>query len=172
MSEAEVESTTQQEQSVNGEAPAASPSSVSSRPDSDGKRADSPSAEGSPTASNPDEPPKKQKLREIVQMSGGAVKCVECETRSYPAETIYFDKLPYHRDCFKCTNCKEKIPNLSSAQGFEQDLYCNRCYNNLGLRQKQLSQAKWVPKVCTLIDDHHSLLSSQNPLFSPYFCHH
>lgn len=119
--------------------------------DADVKASESPSPDGASGegSASPDAggEPKKKKLREIVEMSGGAVKCVECETRSYPAETIYFDKLPYHRECFKCTNCKEKIPTLTSANQYDQDLYCTRCYNNLGLRQKQLAQStKWVPK--------------------------
>lgn len=103
----------------------------------------SPSPDPSPKA---DAEPAKQRITTVIDMGGGAVKCVNCEKRSYPAETIFFEKLPYHFDCFRCKKCNEKMPNTVNSAKFEHDIYCRRCFNNLGLLHQQ-TQSKWGAKI-------------------------
>ena len=114
-----------------------SPSPSPSVPEGGEQKVDPVAAEAAPA--------KKEKLRSVVEMGGGAYKCVICEKRSYPAETYWFEKLPYHKECFQCTNCKEKIQSLTNAAQHEQELYCTRCFATLGLNRLQ-AQVKWVPK--------------------------
>jgi len=95
---------------------------------------------------NPGRPTYKARLHEVVDMGGGAVKCVLCEKRSYAAETIMFEKLPYHRDCFFCVICMEKLPNTVRANRFEDEIYCTTCFNRNGLAARQVSSVKWTPK--------------------------
>jgi len=83
--------------------------------------------------------------KQVIQMGGGAVACVICEKRSYPAETTYFDQLPYHAECFKCTKCTQKIQGTVDATQYEHNLYCRRCFTASGFNRLQ-AQVKWTPK--------------------------
>ena len=80
-----------------------------------------------------------------MQLGGGAVGCVICEKRSYPAETVYFDQVPYHVECFKCYKCTQKIQGTVDAAQYEHNLYCRRCFTNSGFNRLQ-AQVKWTPK--------------------------
>lgn len=82
--------------------------------------------------------------KEVVKLGGGAVACVICEKRSYPAETIYFEQIPYHVDCFRCTKCNRKIEGVFNAAMYEYQLYCRRCFQHDGLNRLQ-AQVKWKP---------------------------
>uniref|UniRef100_A0A0A9XKD2 Cysteine and glycine-rich protein 2 n=1 Tax=Lygus hesperus TaxID=30085 RepID=A0A0A9XKD2_LYGHE len=82
--------------------------------------------------------------KEVINLGGGAVACVICEKRSYPAETIYFEKIPYHVDCFRCIKCNRKIEGVFNAAMFEYKLYCRRCFQHDNLNRLQ-AQVKWRP---------------------------
>jgi len=74
---------------------------------------------------------------------GGGTKCTVCNKTAYPAETISFEKKPYHFDCFRCqgdssgVKCNKKIENTSSANAFEGKIYCTQCFQKGGFAQKQ-----------------------------------
>jgi len=98
--------------------------------------------------------PQVEELSEIKQLArqgkskdagGGAVFCVICEKKSYPAETVNFEKLPYHKDCFACKKCNKKIEGGFNAAMFEYNLYCRGCFQSSGFNRLQ-AQVKWTPK--------------------------
>jgi len=83
------------------------------------------------------------------KFGGGGSKCTSCGKTSYTAETIHFEKHPYHRKCFKCLECKKKIENTSKAHYDPADksiIYCGACYNRKGLATKQ-TKVKWEKKI-------------------------
>lgn len=77
-------------------------------------------------------------------LGGGGVPCTICAKTVYPAETISFEKKPYHVDCFTCSEC-EKKKDPASMTAFEDKLYCKHCFGKLGLAQQQRN-VKWTPK--------------------------
>lgn len=70
------------------------------------------------------------------KFGGGGVKCNICTKTVYSAEQVSFDKVPYHSECFKCTTC-EKQMTPSGAAKYEESIYCTKCFNDGGYRQKQ-----------------------------------
>lgn len=75
---------------------------------------------------------------------GGGSKCTVCDKTSYPAETVSFEKKPYHADCFRCCDCDKKMTPAGAAQ-FEDKVYCKMCFQKGGFSQKQRN-VKWTPK--------------------------
>lgn len=78
------------------------------------------------------------------KFGGGGVPCTKCEKNVYPAETISFEKKPYHVDCFRCKECDKKTDPGNTA-AFENEIYCKHCFNKNGYAQKQRN-VKWTPK--------------------------
>jgi len=76
---------------------------------------------------------------------GGGAKCTICTKTVYPAETIQFEKKPYHVDCFKCTDCGKKMEGAAKASQFDDIIYCHNCFAKGGFAQKQ-KNVKWVKK--------------------------
>jgi len=74
------------------------------------------------------------------KFGGGGTSCTECAKTVYPAETVQFEKKPYHPGCFKCKNCSNKLTPSGAAQ-FDDDVYCTKCFKDLGLNRKQTQQA-------------------------------
>jgi len=70
------------------------------------------------------------------KFGGGGSKCTICDKTVYAAETLSFEKKPYHAECFKCSECDKK---MTSSQGnqFEGKLLCTKCFGDGGYRQKQ-----------------------------------
>jgi len=62
----------------------------------------------------------------------------------YAAETVSYEKKPYHAECFKCSNCVKKI-SPSGAAMFEEKLFCSKCFADGGYRQKQVATASKTP---------------------------
>merc|ERR1719375_2474564 len=91
----------------------------------------------------------------MSKFGGGGTKCTSCDKTSYPAETIVFEQLPFHVQCFRCQEegCGKKIPNSAGAQLFktendgeeEKKVFCKSCFSKGGYAQKQKS-VKWVKK--------------------------
>jgi len=77
------------------------------------------------------------------KFGGGGQKCTVCEKTVYAAETIAYEKKPYHSECFKCSNCSKKM-TPSGAAVFEDKLYCSKCFETGGFRQKQAATAQKV----------------------------
>lgn len=78
------------------------------------------------------------------KFGGGGIKCTVCDKTSYPAETIMFEKKPYHGDCFRCSIDNKKL-NPGSAQVYEDVIYCTHCFQKEGLSQKQRN-VQWEKK--------------------------
>jgi cysteine/glycine-rich protein len=74
------------------------------------------------------------------KFGGGGAKCTVCEKTVYAAETVAYEKKPYHGDCFKCTTCSKKM-TPSGAALFEEKLYCTKCFDAGGFRTKQAATA-------------------------------
>jgi cysteine/glycine-rich protein len=79
----------------------------------------------------------------MSKFGGGGTKCTICDKTSYPAETVTFEKKPYHFDCFRCSECNKKFNNASEANMFEDVLYCKQHFASGGFAQKQ-RQVKWT----------------------------
>lgn len=75
------------------------------------------------------------------------VPCVICTKTTYPAETISFEKMAYHVECFRCqgTCGNQKIESSAKAEKFDSKIYCKSCFGKGGFAQKQRN-TKWVPK--------------------------
>lgn len=84
----------------------------------------------------------------MSKFGGGGMKCTICDKTSYPAETIMFEKNPYHVDCFKCKTCDKKMEGAAKASAHEGDLYCTHCFQKGGFAQKQ-KKVVWTKKEST-----------------------
>jgi len=78
------------------------------------------------------------------KFGGGGLKCTVCEKTVYAAETVSYEKKPYHAECFKCSTCTKKI-SPSGAAMFEEKLFCSKCFADGGYRQKQVATAAKSP---------------------------
>jgi len=81
----------------------------------------------------------------MAALGGGGSPCAVCEKTVYPAETIQFEKLPYHAECLRCTTCDKKLENASKCSKFEDSIYCKPCFAKGGFAQKQRN-VKWTKK--------------------------
>lgn len=75
-------------------------------------------------------------------LGGGGDKCTICEKTAYPAETISYEKKPYHNECFRCKECDKKL-TPSTVEKFEEVLYCKHCFQKNGFAQKQ-KNVQWT----------------------------
>jgi cysteine/glycine-rich protein len=80
------------------------------------------------------------------KFGGGGQKCTVCEKTVYAAETVAYEKKPYHSDCFKCSNCTKRM-TPSGAAIFEEKLFCTKCFDQGGYRTKQAATASKVQAV-------------------------
>lgn len=78
------------------------------------------------------------------KFGGGGTKCDVCKKTVYPAELLSYEKHPFHTKCFTCQNagCGNKL-KVSTANykktGDALTIYCEKCYNLLGLNRAQLN---------------------------------
>lgn len=86
------------------------------------------------------------------KFGGGGTKCTICDKTAYPAETISFEKKPYHIDCFRCQEatdgggvCNKKMEGAAKASAYEGKIYCKQCFTRGGYTQKQRN-VKWKKK--------------------------
>lgn len=79
---------------------------------------------------------------------GGGAKCTVCTKTVYPAETVQYEKKPYHVECFRCVECDKKMENASKAANYEDKLYCTSCFSKNGFAQKQ-KKVVWEKKEST-----------------------
>lgn len=84
----------------------------------------------------------------MSKFGGGGSKCTICAKTVYPAETVQFEKKPYHVDCFRCTTCNKKMEGTGNSAEFEDKIYCRHCFTKNGFAQKQRN-VKWVKKEST-----------------------
>jgi len=54
--------------------------------------------------------------------------CTVCTKPVYQMELLQYDKGTYHKNCFKCLQCKSTITNLKSVAMISGDLYCKVCF--------------------------------------------
>ena len=63
-------------------------------------------------------------------------QCPACTTPVFPHEAyMAADRVPFHKNCLKCTECKKKLTpgNLNTHEG--KKLYCQNCYNHIFLAE-------------------------------------
>jgi len=84
----------------------------------------------------------------MSKFGGGGNICTICDKTAYPAETISFDKKPYHVECFRCDECHKKMEGAGKAAQFEDTLYCHLCFKKNGFAQKQ-KKVVWTKKEST-----------------------
>lgn len=77
-------------------------------------------------------------------IGGGGTNCTICGKVAYPAETIQYEKKPYHVECFRCSECNAK-KTASGMSSYEDKLYCTQCFQKGGFAQKQRN-VKWTKK--------------------------
>lgn len=75
------------------------------------------------------------------KFGGGGTSCTICAKTVYPAETVSYEKQPYHVECFACSVCKKKM-TASSAAKFEDAIFCTKCFQDGGYTRKQTATAK------------------------------
>jgi len=46
-------------------------------------------------------------------------------------ELVTYDKMNYHKACFKCLNCNTRINSMTSVAMIKSDLYCKNCFVRL-----------------------------------------
>jgi len=73
----------------------------------------------------------------MSKFGGGGAKCTICDKTAYPAETIMFEKRPFHVDCFRCNTCNNKMEGPAKASQFDSKIYCKKCFASGGFAQKQ-----------------------------------
>jgi hypothetical protein len=54
-------------------------------------------------------------------------QCFVCKKAAYDMEAMTYDKMRFHKTCFKCLSCKHTI-SLSAVAMIKGDLYCKNCY--------------------------------------------
>ncbi len=52
-----------------------------------------------------------------------AAKCTICKKTAYPLESLTAIEKVYHKQCFKCTTCKQAL-NLKNFKAFDGNIYC------------------------------------------------
>jgi len=83
-------------------------------------------------------------------LGGGGTECTICQKVTFPAETVSYEKKPYHIECFRCQEtvdegeCGKKL-EASSCAGYEGKIYCKQCFDRGGYTQKQRN-VKWTPR--------------------------
>lgn len=81
------------------------------------------------------------------KFGGGGSPCTICTKTVYPAETILYEKKPYHSECFRCSECDKKTTQTKCAS-YENKLFCKPCFVQGGYAQKQRN-VKWTKKETT-----------------------
>ncbi|KAJ8300518.1 hypothetical protein KUTeg_022037 [Tegillarca granosa] len=61
---------------------------------------------------------------------GGGEKCAICNKTVYAAERIEAGDKPYHKLCFKCSECKMSL-NLNNYAQSEGVLYCKKHFSEI-----------------------------------------
>ncbi|XP_050440195.1 F-actin-monooxygenase MICAL3 isoform X6 [Adelges cooleyi] len=73
-------------------------------------------------AERPAEKPK-PKVNRFVQQSESIVLCESCEKKVYPLEKVEIEGRPFHRTCFKCTQC-QCVLRMDTFTWNNNKLYC------------------------------------------------
>jgi len=87
----------------------------------------------------------------FAKFGGGGNKCRTCGETVYPAETIAFEGNMYHQKCFVCLHCKKEVDS-SAAEHNGPDVYCKRCFHELGLNRARLNKAEGGDEVAPAED--------------------
>lgn len=81
----------------------------------------------------------------MPKFGGGGASCTICAKTVYPAETVQFEKKPYHIECFRCSECDKKMEGPGNASAYEEKIYCKHCFAKGGFAQKQRNTT-WTKK--------------------------
>jgi len=60
-------------------------------------------------------------------------RCNKCGKKSYQAETVTYERIPYHKNCFKCIQCKKKLTPAEANPFGEDTFLCNPHYQQIAL---------------------------------------
>jgi len=60
-------------------------------------------------------------------------RCQKCGKKSYQAETVTYERIPYHKNCFKCLQCKKKLTPAEANPFGEAEFLCNPHYQQIAL---------------------------------------
>jgi len=64
------------------------------------------------------------------KFGGTTEKCKICNKTAYEMESCVYDKMTFHKTCFKCLQCKKTL-QISSVAMIKGDLYCKNCFVRL-----------------------------------------
>jgi len=59
---------------------------------------------------------------------GGGTKCAVCTKSVYANEELKFENKTYHKLCFKCTECKKVITNMTGVSVIKGVVYDKNCF--------------------------------------------
>lgn len=76
-----------------------------------------------------------------AKLGGGGMKCTVCEKTCFPAETVSYEQKPYHGGCLNCSECATRC-TVNTVNGFENKLYCVKCWDKGGFAKKQ-REVQW-----------------------------
>eukprot|EP01083_Nonionella_stella_P289076 983812_1 len=68
-------------------------------------------------------------VSELAQ-SSVSHECPACNSKVYPSEALVVDKIHYHKKCFKCSHCNQKL-TLGSFAKMEGTLFCRNHFKQL-----------------------------------------
>jgi len=61
------------------------------------------------------------------KFGGSTNKCHVCNKTAYEMEACTYDKMIFHKTCFKCLNCKKGV-SISGVAMIQGKLYCKTCF--------------------------------------------
>jgi len=77
------------------------------------------------------------KKKKAPKYGGGGTPCHICGKSVFAGEALSFEKMIFHRDCFRCCKCKKKLKDsISNARHLKGVIYCLKCFKADGLLAK------------------------------------
>ena len=93
-----------------------------------------------------------------------AKKCPVCIKTVYPMEAVNWDNKSWHKLCFKCHECAQKL-TLTTFKGVDGRIYCEPCRPKPAATQTadrhDLNTVREAPKVATVNDNVRGELAGQ-----------
>jgi len=84
-----------------------------------------------------------KKKKKVPKYGGGGTPCHICKKSVYAGEALSFEKMIFHRDCFRCSKCQKKLKdNISNARHLKGVIYCLKCFKADGKLAEQ-GKSNW-----------------------------
>lgn len=74
----------------------------------------------------------KYKYPEDMKSSGTARRCNYCGKKSYPAETVTYELIPYHKSCFRCLKCNKRLTTATATPFGAEVFLCDAHFAQYG----------------------------------------